>query len=46
MYELCDRCRRNPAAELHPCPYKSEINLDDEQCNCCPSCEEQCNVEI
>jgi len=32
--------------EPHPCPYKSDIDNDDDTlCTCCAYCEEQCNRE-
>ena len=31
----------------HPCPFKSEIDGDDESmCNCCPYCEQNCADDI
>ena len=33
--------------EEHICPYKSEINDDDEDtCTCCPECEHECAQSI
>lgn len=32
--------------ESHPCPYKSEINGDNEECNCCDQCTFNCSQEI
>ena len=33
----------NPGTDLHPCPYKTEINDDhDTLCNCCTVCEREC----
>jgi hypothetical protein len=38
---------QNPAAELHVCPYQSEINDDNETlCNCCSECERDCSDDI
>lgn len=42
--EKCERdgCE-NEACELHTCPFKSDINNDDETlCNCCDSCKRSC----
>lgn len=37
----------NLAQPLHPCPYGSEINGDNETlCNCCEDCEHECAMEI
>lgn len=29
----------------HPCPYRSEIQRDDEPCECCEDCEKACLYE-
>ena len=34
-------------AELHSCPYASEIHNDDsESCDCCEKCEHECAMDI
>lgn len=34
---------KNDACEPHTCPYKSEINDDDESlCTCCDDCAQEC----
>lgn len=43
---LC-RCGKNEATDPHTCPYKSEINDDDETlCTCCADCTTECAYEI
>lgn len=43
--EKC-KCGKSATAN-HPCPYKSEINDDDETlCNCCDDCELECRDSI
>ena len=32
--------------DSHTCPYHTEINDDDSECNCCPYCEQQCADDI
>lgn len=40
-------CGNPGSADLHPCPYKREINDDpDEYCNCCSECEQECRDNI
>lgn len=46
---LSPRCYRcdNAANEDHPCPYKSELQGDDETlCNCCDECCQECADDI
>lgn len=44
--ELC-KCGKNPATELHPCPYAVDVNGDYETlCACCVDCENECADEI
>ena len=44
---LCDKCRKNPANELHICPYKEDIDGDSEtRCNCCEECLDNCVGDI
>lgn len=44
--ELCDNCNVMPSAELHTCPYRTEINYDYSICNCCEACEHECCMDI
>ncbi len=45
--ELCQSCGKNPAEDLHPCPFQSDVNDDHEtMCNCCPDCEHNCLMDI
>lgn len=37
-------CLANPVEG--PCPFQSEINGDDSECNCCESCRQQCSDDI
>jgi len=32
--------------EYHSCPYASEINNEERECNCCPHCHQQCADDI
>lgn len=44
--EIDCKCGR-AGEEMHTCPYKSEINNDDETlCNCCAECAQQCAWDI
>lgn len=39
-------CKR-PAEPAHICPFKSEINDDEETlCTCCPECTQECAWDI
>lgn len=41
-----DNCK-NPRAEAHTCPFKREINNDNETlCTCCPDCQQECSDDI
>jgi len=42
------RCGVRPAAELHSCPFQSEINDNDdpEYCACCEDCTQECLWDI
>ena len=41
--EFEDRCTcKEYDWPLQHCPYSSEINEEEEECNCCPFCTEQC----
>ena len=45
--EMCERCGKNPATELHTCPFAEEINDDHESlCDCCEECEQECIWDI
>lgn len=36
-----------PAADLHACPFLSEIYDDDDTpCNCCERCTDECTREV
>ncbi len=44
---LCSRCKKNPAAEIHACPFQEEINDDHEEaCDCCDECTQECLWDI
>lgn len=36
----------NKAASPHVCPFNSEINDDETECECCEECEAGCADEI
>ena len=38
----CPSCHENDATAPHTCPFKEEINSDDEVCTCCENCEYNC----
>jgi hypothetical protein len=44
--DMCPTCGNNPATEPHACPYKSEINGNEEECTCCPDCEHECAMDV
>jgi hypothetical protein len=46
--KMCSRCGKNPAQELHSCPYAEEINdeHDPEYCDCCEECTQECAWDI
>lgn len=45
--QLCPSCKKNPATEPHKCPYRVEINDDEEfTCTCCEDCEYECAQDI
>ena len=45
---MCGHCGKNPAEELHSCPYAEDINndYDPEYCNCCSNCTSECCQDI
>jgi len=46
-FTKCGSCKRNNANELHPCPFKEEINEDSESlCDCCDDCTHECMMNI
>ena len=32
--------------DYHPCPFAVEVDGDETECNCCPSCTEECAQNI
>lgn len=44
--DVCSSCRKNQSNPLHMCPYKDDINNNQEQCNCCIKCTSDCAQEI
>ena len=45
--ELCSSCCKNEKRDDHTCPYKVEINEnEDYKCNCCEECEYNCSQDI
>ena len=45
--ELCPSCNKNPAAEMHPCPYLEEIYDNHEDvCTCCDDCSYECFMDV
>lgn len=40
----CPSCDINDANEPHECPYKSEINGNNDLCRCCDDCKDQCSM--
>lgn len=45
--ETCQRCRKEPAAEPHSCPFAEDIHGDSESlCNCCDDCSHECAMDI
>ncbi len=41
------KCRRKGTAKPHPCPFKVDVNNDNETlCHCCPDCQHACAREI
>jgi hypothetical protein len=46
--KLCPKCKKNPRQEPHSCPYRVEIDDDNdpEYCMCCKECEGECLDDI
>ena len=43
----CKACEKNEGKPLHICPYKAEIECDEETlCNCCDDCAHECADDI
>ena len=40
--ETCQTCHSKPATEMHTCPYATEINDCNNECNCCDGCRHEC----
>lgn len=43
---ICSSCSKNSANEPHICPYKDDINNNQELCDCCIKCEGDCTKDI
>ena len=41
----CPQCGKM-TGEVDVCPFSVEIEGDDAECECCPSCRHQCAMEI
>lgn len=39
-------CGEPASAEPHTCPFQTELNDCDAECNCCAECEYQCSQDI
>jgi hypothetical protein len=45
--EKCSRCLVNEEADPHTCPFRAEINDDNEtECSCCEDCTHECAMDI
>jgi hypothetical protein len=43
----CGKCGAEQVITWHICPYKAEINDDDETlCDCCDNCRAECQDNI
>lgn len=43
----CSNCGAEWDGEKHTCPYAEDIHNDsDTMCDCCPSCEHNCAMDI
>lgn len=36
----------NEGIESHSCPFRSDIDHDETQCNCCTDCIEECAQDV
>lgn len=44
---LCSSCKKRPATDPHPCPFKEDIHNDGETlCDCCDECAHECSMDI
>jgi hypothetical protein len=44
---LCQRCKKNPALELHKCPFQADVHNDPTpHCTCCLACQRDCTNDI
>lgn len=43
---LCEKCQKNKKEKLHCCAFRSEINEDQTECNCCKDCTALCAEEV
>ena len=39
-------CTCDEIHDFHICPYKVDVNHDQEECDCCPACEQVCADDI
>lgn len=45
--DLCSRCQKNETIDMHVCPYRSDMEDDNETlCNCCNECSSECAFGI
>ena len=43
----CPTCKKNPAKELHTCPFQEDVHDDSTTlCACCDECTHQCGMDI
>lgn len=41
------RCPHAPTDDPHPCPYRSDVNNDDDTlCRCCDACRHECAQDV
>lgn len=45
-FETCQTCHIKPSTEMHTCPYATEINDCNNECNCCDGCRHECMQSI
>lgn len=43
---LCEQCEEEQGRPPHPCPYKEDVNNNNDECNCCDKCERECAMDI